>query len=127
MIVPQEMVAQLWFLNHTSLAIFVTETLKGLKGRNSLMFNHVLNLTTKRKKSGSNTFYVASIDTDSKQVEFSKKDLEHMDMFNELIQDENKKIAEQWKQANASSSRDDDSAKIIEAVSEDSPEEFLAT
>mgnify|MGYP003151659137 FL=1 len=30
----------------------IGETLKSLKGRNSLMFNHVLDLTTKRKKSG---------------------------------------------------------------------------
>ena len=106
----------------------IGETLKGLKGRNSLMFNHVLNLSTKRKKSGSNTFYVADIDVDSKQVEFTKKDLEHMDMFNDLIQDENKKIAEQWKQANSTTNlKDAESATIIDAVSSDNPEEFLAT
>ena len=52
----------------------IGETLKGLKGRNSLMFNHVLNLSSKRKKNGDNIFYIASIAVDDKQVEFSKKD-----------------------------------------------------
>ena len=105
----------------------IGETLKGLKGRNSLMFNHVLNLSSKRKKNGDNIFYIASIGVDDKQVEFSKKDLEHMDMFNDLINEENLKVSEQWKQANSSAKTDADSAKIVEAVTEDAPEEFLAT
>ena len=105
----------------------IGETLKGLKGRNSLMFNHVLNLSSKRKKNGDNIFYIASIGVDDKQVEFSKKDLEHMDMFNDLINEENLKVSEQWKQANTSTKSDAEAAKVVEVVTEDSPEEFLAT
>ena len=105
----------------------IGETLKGLKGRNSLMFNHVLNLSAKRKKSGDNIFYIASIDVDDKQVEFTKKDLEYMDMFNDLITEENTRVSEQWKQANASNTKDAESAKVVEAVTEESPEEFLST
>ena len=105
----------------------IGETLKGLKGRNSLMFNHTLNLSSKRKKNGDNIFYIASIAVDDKQVEFSKKDLEHMDMFNDLINEENLKVSEQWKQANTSTKSDAEAAKVVEVVTEDSPEEFLAT
>ena len=91
------------------------------------MFNHILNLSAKRKKSGDNIFYIASIDVDDKQVEFTKKDLEYMDMFNDLITEENTRVSEQWKQANASNAKDAESAKVVEAVTEESPEEFLST
>ena len=104
----------------------IGETLKSLKGRNSLMFNHVLNLTTKRKKSGSNVFYVASINVSDKEIAFSKKDLEHMDMFNDIVNEENVRVSEKWKEANSNKKQDAESAKVINAV-EASPEEILAS
>ena len=104
----------------------IGETLKSLKGRNSLMFNHVLNLTTKRKKSGSNVFYVASIGVGDNEIAFSKKDLEHMDMFNDIVNEENVRVSEKWKEANSNKKQDAESAKVINAV-EASPEEILAS
>ena len=104
----------------------IGETLKSLKGRNSLMFNHVLNLTTKRKKSGSNVFYVSSISVSDKEIDFSKKDLEHMDMFNDIVNEENTRVSEKWKEANSNKKQDIESAKVIDAV-EASPEEVLAS
>ena len=102
----------------------IGETLKSLKGRNSLMFNHVLNLTTKRKKSGSNVFYVASIRVDDKEIQFSKKDLEHMDMFNDIVNEENTRVSEKWKEANSHKKKDKASIKIVDAID---PETILST
>ena len=102
----------------------IGETLKSLKGRNSLMFNHVLNLTTKRKKSGSNVFYVASIRVDDKEIQFSKKDLEHMDMFNDIVNEENTRVSEKWKDANSNKKKDKASIKVVEAID---PETILST
>ena len=102
----------------------IGETLKSLKGRNSLMFNHVLNLTTKRKKSGSNVFYVASIRVDDKETQFSKKDLEHMDMFNDIVNEENTRVSEKWKEANSHKKKDKASIKVVEVVD---PETILST
>ena len=102
----------------------IGETLKSLKGRNSLMFNHVLNLTTKRKKSGSNVFYVASIRVDDKETQFSKKDLEHMDMFNDIVNEENTRVSEKWKDANSNKKKDKASIKVVEAID---PETILST
>ena len=104
----------------------IGESLKGLKGRGNLMFNHILNLTTKRKKSGSNVFYVASISIDNKEVQFSKKDLEHMDLFSNLITEENKRISESWKKAHDKKSTDKIVSRVIDAV-ETNPEEILAS
>jgi len=102
----------------------IGETLKSLKGRNSLMFNHVLNLTTKRKKSGSNVFYVASIRVDDKEIQFSKKDLEHMDMFNDIVNEENTRVSEKWKDANSNKKKDKAAIKVVEAID---PETILST
>ena len=106
----------------------IGQTLKSLKGRNSLMFNHVLELKTKRRKnpSGSIIFYVATINIADKEIEFSKKDLEHMDMFNTLITEENIRVAALWKEANSHKKNDAKSEKVIDAI-EASPEEVLAS
>ena len=56
----------------------IGEALKSLKGRDSLMQNHLLNLTTIRKKAGSNVYYVSKISVDSKEIDFTQKDLEYM-------------------------------------------------
>ena len=102
----------------------IGETLRSLKGRNSLMFNHVLNLTTKRKKSGSNVFYVASIRVDDKETQFSKKELEHMDMLNDIVNEENTRVSEKWKEANSHKKKDKASIKVVDAID---PETILST
>jgi len=104
----------------------IGEALKSLKGRDSLMQNHLLNLTTKRKKAGSNVYYVSSVSVDSKEIEFTKKDLEHMDMFNALIEEENTRISEKYQNAHKNKERDVASAKVINEM-EDDPEVVLAS
>ena len=48
--------------------------LKSLKGRESLMQNHVLNLTQKEKrKAGSNVYYVSEVNIDTKKGSFYSK------------------------------------------------------
>ena len=60
------------------------------------------------------------------KTEFSKKDLEHMDMFNTLITEENTRVAALWKEANSHKKNDAKSEKVIDAI-EASPEEVLAS
>ena len=100
----------------------IGESLKSLKGRNSLMFNHVLNLTSKRKKSGSNVYYVASIAVDKKETDFSKKDLETMEMFNELITEENKRVSELWQDANKKANKDEETSKVMKDITDENTE-----
>ena len=102
----------------------IGEAFKSLKGRESLMQNHLLNLTTKRRKAGSNVYYVSEINIDSKEIPFTQKDLEHMDMFNSLIQEENVRVSEKWKKSNSHKEQDAASAKVINELSDD-PEMVL--
>ena len=102
----------------------IGEALKSLKGRDSLMQNHLLNLTTKRKKAGSNVYYVSTVSVDSKEIEFTKKDLEHMDMFNNLIQEENARVSAKWQKAHSNKEQDVASAKVINELADD-PEMVL--
>ena len=104
----------------------IGESLKSLKGRDSLMQNHLLNLTTKRKKAGSNVYYVSSVSVDTKEIPFTKKDLEHMDMFNALIGEENVRISEKYQNAHKNKERDVASAKVINEMADD-PEMVLAS
>ena len=104
----------------------IGEALKSLKGRDSLMQNHLLNLTTKRKKAGSNVYYVSNVSVDSKEIEFTKKDLEHMDMFSALIEEENSRISEKYQNAHKNKERDVASAKVINEMADD-PEVVLAS
>ena len=104
----------------------IGEALKSLKGRDSLMQNHLLNLTTKRKKAGSNVYYVSNVSVDSKEIEFTKKDLEHMDMFNALIEEENARISEKYQNAHKNKERDAASAKVVNEMADD-PEVVLAS
>ena len=104
----------------------IGEALKSLKGRDSLMQNHLLNLTTKRKKAGSNVYYVSTVSVDSKEIEFTKKDLEHMDMFNALIEEENARISEKYQNAHKNKERDAASAKVVNEMADD-PEVVLAS
>ena len=102
----------------------IGEALKSLKGRESLMQNHVLNLTTKRRKAGSNVYYVSEINIDIKEIAFTQKDLEHMDMFNALIGEENTRVSTKWQNAHNNKEQDVASAKVINELSDD-PEVVL--
>jgi len=104
----------------------IGEALKSLKGRESLMQNHVLNLTTKRRKAGSNVYYVSEVNIDNKEIPFTQKDLEHMDMFNALIGEENTRVSTKWQNANSNKEQDAASAKVINELSDD-PEMVLQT
>ena len=104
----------------------IGESLKSLKGRDSLMQNHLLNLTTKRKKAGSNVYYVSNVSVDNKEIDFTKKDLEHMDMFSALIEEENSRISEKYQNAHKNKERDVASAKVINEMADD-PEMVLAS
>ena len=104
----------------------IGESLKSLKGRDSLMQNHLLNLTTKRKKAGSNVYYVSNVSVDTKEIPFTKKDLEHMDMFNALIEEENIRVSEKYQNAHKNKERDVASAKVINEMADD-PEMVLAS
>ena len=102
----------------------IGESLKSLKGRDSLMQNHLLNLTTIRKKAGSNVYYVSQVNIDNKEVPFTAKDLEHMDMFNALIAEENTRVSTKWQNANSNKEQDVASAKVINELADD-PEMVL--
>ena len=104
----------------------IGETLKSLKGRDSLMQNHLLNLTTVRKKAGSTIYYVSKISVDNKEIPFTKKDLEYMDMFNALIQETNETVSQKYQNAHKNTENDVASAKIINEM-EDDPETVLAS
>ena len=102
----------------------IGEAFKSLKGRESLMQNHVLNLTTKRRKAGSNVYYVSEVNIGNEEIAFTKKDLEHMDMFNALIEEENTRVSTKWQNANSNKEHDAASAKVINELSDD-PEMVL--
>ena len=104
----------------------IGEALKSLKGRESLMQNHLLNLKTTRKKAGSNVYYVSQISVDNKEVDFTQKDLEHMDMFRALIEEENARVSEKYQNAVKNKESDAASAKVINEM-EDDPEMVLAS
>ena len=104
----------------------IGEALKSLKGRDSLMQNHLLNLTTKRKKAGSNVYYVSNVSVDNKEIDFTKKDLEHMDMFSALKEEENSRISDKYQNAHKNKERDVASAKVINEMADD-PEVVLAS
>ena len=102
----------------------IGESLKSLKGRDSLMQNHLLNMTTKKRKAGSNVYYVSNVNIDTKEVPFTQKDLEHMDMFNNLIQEENARVSAKWQKAHSNKEQDAASAKVINELADD-PEMVL--
>ena len=102
----------------------IGEALKSLKGRESLMQNHVLNLTTKRRKAGSNVYYVSEVNIGNEEIPFTQKDLEHIDMFNALIEEENARVSTKWQNANSNKEHDAASAKVINELSDD-PEMVL--
>jgi cell shape-determining protein MreC len=104
----------------------VGESLKSLKSRGNLMQNHFLNLTSSRRTSGDTIWYVSKITIDNKTIKFTKKDLEHMDLFNDIINDENKKISDAYHKAHDKKKTDVITAKVIDDL-EDDPATILAS
>ena len=60
----------------------------------------------------------------AKEVPFTQKDLEHMDMFNNLIQEENARVSAKWQKAHSNKEQDVASAKVINELADD-PEMVL--
>ena len=91
-----------------------------------LIQNTNLLLSTKRKKHGTNVYYMTDISIDDKQVDFTKKDLSTMELFAETIGEENKKIVDAWKESSKTkhTSSDEDSERVMKDIS---PEEALAS
>jgi len=58
------------------------------------MFRHNIILETDRRKTGSNVYYVAKTKIDDKQIDFSDKDRETMDVFKAIIEKENASVLE---------------------------------
>ena len=104
----------------------VGESLKSLKSRGNLMQNHFLNLTSNRRKSGDTVWYVSKIVIDNKTVKFTKKDLETMDLFTDLITDENKRVSDAYHKANDKKETDKITEKVINDL-EDDPATILAS
>ena len=104
----------------------VNESIKSIKNRGKLIQNSNLVLSSKRKKHGSNVYYMTDINISDENVNFDKKNLETMEMFSEIINDTNKKVMESWKSAQHNKARDIESAKVINEVVQ-SPEEVLAS
>ena len=104
----------------------VNESIKGIKNRGKLIQNTNLILSTKRKKHGTNVYYMTNISVDDKQVEFTKRDLSTMEMFAEIINEENKKVVDAWKDVQKSRPTTID-ADTMNVVKEVSPEEALAS
>ena len=104
----------------------VNESVKGIKNRGKLIQNTNLILSTKRKKHGTNVYYMTNISVDDKQVECTKKDLSTMEMFAEIINEENKRVVDAWKDVQKSKSTTID-ADTMNVVKEVSPEEALAS
>ena len=104
------------------------EVIKSVKNRNRLIQNTNLLLSTKRKKHGANVYYITDISIEDGDVEFTNKDLETIEMFSQIIKDENIEVVEKWKQYvnNMSKKSDGESATVVEAV-EQTPEEALAS
>ena len=90
------------------------------------LINTNLLLSTQRKKHGANVYYMTSISLDKEDVEFTKKNYETIEMFNQLITEENTEIADSWKSAQNKKAKDGETAEVINAV-EESPEKAFAS
>ena len=75
----------------------INEAITSIKGQDKLQQNTNLLLSTQRKKHGANVYYMTSISLDKEDVEFTKKNYETIEMFNQLITEENKEVVESWK------------------------------
>jgi hypothetical protein len=108
----------------------VSSALDQLKKRKKLMFNCTFSLDTKRQKKGGNVYYVPEIgvNTDG-NLKLTDKDMETLKVFQESIDAENVEVIDAYNKAksNSSSKSDEIDAKVVEDVTEDSPEDILAS
>ena len=108
----------------------VSAALDQLKKRKKLMFNCTFSLDTKRQKKGGNVFYVPEIGVNADEnLKLSDTDMETLKVFQESIDAENSEVIDAYNKAksNSVSSNDKIDAKIVEDISENSPEEILAS
>jgi|TARA_R100001443_G_scaffold25549_2_gene38416 hypothetical protein len=102
----------------------VGEAIESLRRRGKVMFNHTLTLKSKKKKAGSNVFYVSDISVDSDEVQFSDKEKEILLAFQDTINTENEEIVELWRQAKKA---EPVSVQAVEAEFDDDPIEVLSS
>jgi hypothetical protein len=107
----------------------VGEAIESLRRRGKVMFNHTLTLKTKKKKAGSNVFYVSDITVDKDEVSFTDAEKESLLSFQETINTENEEIVELWRQAKKAEpvSVKASEAKTIDAEFDDDPVEVLSS
>ena len=105
----------------------INEAITSIKGQDKLQQNTNLLLSTQRKKHGANVYYMTSISLDKEDVEFTKKNYETIEMFNQLITEENKEVVQSWKSAQSDIVHDAESAKVINEVEAESPEKAFAS
>ena len=104
----------------------VSAALDQLKKRKKLMFNCTFTIDTKRQKKGGNVFYVPEISVNAEEnLQLSDMDMETLKVFQDSITTENTEIIAGYNKAK--NSKDKIDAKIVEEVSDDSPEEILAS
>ena len=104
----------------------VSAALDQLKKRKKLMFNCTFTIDTKRQKKGGNVFYVHEISVNAEEnLQLSDMDMETLKVFQDSITTENTEIIAGYNKAK--NSKDKIDAKIVEEVSDDSPEEILAS
>ena len=104
----------------------VSAALDQLKKRKKLMFNCTFTIDTKRQKKGGNVFYIPEISVNAEEnLQLSDMDMETLKVFQDSITTENTEIIAGYNKAK--NSKDKIDAKIVEEVSDDSPEEILAS
>ena len=102
----------------------VGEAIESLRRRGKVMFNHTLTLKSKKKKAGSNVFYVSDISVDADEVQFSDKEKEILLAFQDTINTENEEIVELWRQAKKA---EPVSVQAVDAEFDDDPVEVLSS
>jgi len=108
----------------------VSTALDLLKKRRKLMFNCTFSLDTKRQKKGGNVYYVPEISVNADtNLTLSETDMETLKTFQESIDAENAEVISAYNKAknNLPSKDDEIDIKVVEDVSEDSPEDILAS
>jgi hypothetical protein len=108
----------------------VSTALDLLKKRRKLMFNCTFSLDTKRQKKGGNVYYVPEISVNADtNLTLSETDMETLKTFQESIDAENAEVISAYNKAknNLPNKDDEIDIKVVEDVSEDSPEDILAS
>ena len=108
----------------------VSAALDQLKKRKKLMFNCTFTIDTKRQKKGGNVFYVPEIGVNAEEnLQLSDMDMETLKVFQDSINEENTEVIAAYNKAKNSKSnvKDKIDAEIVEDVSNESPEEILAS